>query len=245
MTDDLEQPRVVEAATRRAWARLSFAAWLCLAIHLLAGIAMATVLRHGLGTNTDLPARMNFLVGHQAMWIAAWFSWNAAALTILYFYTCFVHAHMIDRKGGNGFLRFAVMLTVAAIAADLSAEAIEMGVLPGIARRAVTELHSGDTGSAVQQFLMLDRIAVMLTGYLANGLYTMSALLLILPTRHAYPGWTWGAGLVVGVSGIALSVAALIDSVPGMVWSNAVLVPAIILWQVGVAVTAGKRGRRM
>jgi len=41
--------------------------------------------------------------------------------------------------------------------------------------------------------------------------------------------------------GYALSVAALIDSVQGMIWSNAALVPFILIWQVGVAVTAGHR----
>jgi hypothetical protein len=225
------------------WSRLSFAAWLCVAIHLVAGIAMATILRSGLETNPDLTGRLWFLAYQQSVWVAAWLTWNASALAILYFYLSFSWAHRMDVKTPAAPLRMAVMLTTAAVAADLSAEAIHMVVLPDLARGILDDMTKDTAGASIQLFQSINRVAVMLTGFLANGLYTISALLLICPTRNAYPRWTWIAGLLVGVGGIGLSVAALINSVAGMVWSNVVLVPAIVVWQVGVAVTAGRRGR--
>jgi hypothetical protein len=228
---------------RKAWRGLGHAAWLCLIIHLLAGIAMAVILRQGLATNPDFIARLEFVSSNKTLWISAWATWNAAAMAILYFYASFVHAHGLDGTStkAKAPLKFAVIWTIAAVAADLSAEAIQMGVLPGVAGRALTELAAGSSSPAAQLFLALDRIAVMMTGYMANGLYSVSALALVYTTRAAYPRWTFSAGLLVGVAGIALSIASLIGSVSGMVWSNIFLIPCLIAWQAGVALTAANR----
>lgn len=227
------------------WGRLSLAAWLAFAMHLVAGVAMAIVLRHGLETQADLTGRLRFLVDHTAMWTTGWLTWNAAALSILYFYAACAWAHKTDGKTSTSPLSFAVILSTAGIAADLAAEAIEMGVLPGIARRALAELADRpDESTSAHVFLALHRIAVVLTGYLANGLYTLSAILLTWSTRHAYPVWVSIAGLAVGVSGLALSGAALANSVRDMVWANVVLVPCILIWQMGVALTAAQRAQK-
>ena len=116
-------------------------------------------------------------------------------------------------------------LTVAALGPDLAAQAIEIGVLPN---------------AAPDLFLALHRVAVMLSGYVANGLYSVTALILVWGARHAYPAWVSIIGLAVGVFGIALSVAALLDSVDGMFWTNVFLVPAILLWLLAIAMTVGK-----
>jgi hypothetical protein len=81
----------------------------------------------------------------------------------------------------------------------------------------------------------------MLTGYLANGLYTLATVLAVWATRRVYAPWIWSAGFAVGVFGFAMSASALADSVTGLFWANAGLVPAIVVWQVGVAINASKR----
>src|SRR2546423_9105036 len=96
-------------------------------IHLLAGALMALVLRHGLETNPNLQNRLTFIVNQRGLWIGAWLTWTAAAVAILYFYTTFSSAHRLGR--------LAVLLTAMGIAADLSGQVIEIGVLPGIAQR--------------------------------------------------------------------------------------------------------------
>ena len=74
-----------------------------------------------------------------------------------------------------------------------------------------------------------------MSGYVANGLYSFSALILAWSTRQAYPVWVWVSGVAVGCFGFMLSAAALVNSTAGMFWSNVVLVPSILFWLAGVA----------
>ena len=76
----------------------------------------------------------------------------------------------------------------------------------------------------------------MMSGYAANGLYSLTALILAWSARRAYPAWVWGAGLATGVFGLMLSVAAFLGSTGGMFWTNVLLVPCILLWLAGVAI---------
>jgi len=214
------------------WARLCVAAWAAATTHLVAGVAMVCVLRNGLATNPDLMARLRFITEHPVSWTMAWLCWNGAALTILYFFVCLFRVN----QSNDGWLLFPVMLATAGVAADLTAEAIAMGVWPEVA---VQGLRAGTT--ATQQFEVLDRTVTMLTGYLANGLYALATILVVWPTRSDYPRAVWLAGLGVGGAGLALSIAALYGSVPALLWTNALLVPCIVFWQVGVGITAGKR----
>jgi hypothetical protein len=208
------------------WSQLSRGAWLAFTVHLIAGVAMALILRHGLETNADLPDRLDFVARHRLAWTAGWLTWTAAGATILNFYARFAAAHR-SRGISPSPLKAAVMLTIVAVAADWAAQAIEIFVLPGLAA----------TGSAAA-FLGWHRTAVILTGFLANGLYTVSALLLVWASRHGYPGWITAAGLGVVASGIALSAAAWAGSVDGMLFANVMLVPCLLTWLAGVATTA-------
>ena len=220
-------------SAQNPWFRLRIAAWLAFAVHVAAALAMAVVIRLGLETSPDLARRLRYLSDDTALWIGGWLIWNAAALSILYFYVSFAVAHVAD-GAAQASLNYAVMLSTAAIATDLAAEAIEMGVLPGLAGQV---LGGGDAAL----FHGLHRAAVMLTGYVANGLYTLAALLAAWTTRAAYPRWVWGAGIGVGVFGLALSGMTLVGSAAGMMWATAALMPCILIWQAGVARTAGRR----
>jgi len=182
---------------------------------------MAFVLRRGLETTPELRERFSFLIDHRTLWTLGWLSWTLAALAILYFYFTFANVHFRSS-------RFAVLLTIAALGPDLSAQAIEIGVLPPLAARA----FSSDAASEL--FLTLHRAAVMLSGFVANGLYSTTALILTWGARGAYPSW-------VSIIGIALSVAALLDSAAGMFWTNVFLVPAILLWLAAVAIVPARR----
>jgi len=193
--------------------RLRYAAILAFTAHLVAGLAMVFVLRHGLETTADLHARLEFLLNHRVAWTLAWLTWTVAAPAILYFYVAYADAHRISS-------RVPIYLTVVAIACDLSAQAIEIGVLPSLV--AHEEL-----------FLGFHRAAVMLSGYLANGLYSITAMYLTFAARSAYPPWVSTAGIAVGVFGISLSLAALADSAAGLFWTNVFLLPSILVWLAG------------
>lgn len=226
--------------------RLGRAAGLSLLIHLVAGLAMICVLRRGLDTNPDLADRLRFLVEHRALWLAGWAAWNLAALSILYFCRAFALAHQDDPSAEKGWLRAAFPLALLAVAGDLSAEFIEMRVLPGLAREALSAWRGGTPlAAAAAEFLIRHRGAVLLTGSLANGLYTLMAVLMAWACRRAYPRETAAAAALVGISGAGLSLAALTGSAGGMFWANALLVPAILAWQGGVAVTAFRRANAL
>lgn len=201
--------------------RLRFASIVALLLHAVAAAAMALVLRYGLETNSNFQDRLLFIANHRTLWTCAWLTWTAAAIAILYFYLTFCSTHQLPR--------LAVLLTAAAIAPDLSAQAIEIGVLPGIAA------HILNSNAGLDLFIALHRTAVMLSGYTANGLYSLSALILAFSARHTYPAWVSLAGIGTGCFGLALSGAALMDSASGMFWTNVLLIPSLLLWLAGVA----------
>jgi hypothetical protein len=205
---------------------LSRAAWLAFAAHLTAGLAMALILRHGLETNGDLADRLRFVAQRRFLWTAGWITWTVAAITIFNFYARFAAAHR-SRGVSPAPLRMAVLGTVAAVGADWTAQAFEMFVLPGLAR----------AGNA-PGFLAWHRAAVLLTGFLANGLYTVSALLLVWTSRRAYSRWIQMAGIGVVAGGSILSATAWADSAAGMLFANVLLVPCLLVWLAGVAASA-------
>ncbi|HKC11401.1 MAG TPA: hypothetical protein VKI41_05020 [Vicinamibacteria bacterium] len=184
---------------------------------------MALILRHGLETNADLADRLRFVAQRRLLWTTGWITWTVAAVTILNFYARFAAAHR-SRGASPAPLRTAVVLTVAAVGADWTAQSFEMFVLPGLAR-------AGNTAG----FLAWHRAAVLLTGFLANGLYTIAALLLVWASRHAYPRWIQMAGFGVVAGGSILSAMAWADSAVGMLLANVLLVPSLLVWLAGVA----------
>src|SRR5688572_2577835 len=98
VVSDVGSTAMTDESARLAWRRLSRAAILSLIVHLAAGIAMLVVLRHGLETNPDLNGRLRFLTEQKAQWIAAWLVWNAAALSILYFFVAFAAVHAKENR---------------------------------------------------------------------------------------------------------------------------------------------------
>jgi hypothetical protein len=236
--------KAAEMGSFEQWQRLKLAALAAAAVHLAAGLAMALVLRGGIDPFAPLPERMVYIVDQRALWTFGWLLWNAAALSFLAFIVVFSQAHGHGRSDGGLPFQIAVALTTAGIVADLSGEAVLMGVLPSLAARALADVSAGETASATAMFSSLHQLAVMLTAYVANGLYSLSALVLVLSTRSQYPWLVWLAGLGAGATGLMLSVVALADWGAGLIITNALLVPLIVLWQAGVALSASRRARQ-
>ncbi|MCP4036456.1 MAG: hypothetical protein GY733_05935 [bacterium] len=224
-----------------AWKRLEWASWISIATHLAAGLAMAGILRQGLETNPDLHERLRFLAEQPLLWCSGWLPWNLAALSILYFFFCFQRAHeSSEQEDGRG-ARIAVYLGAAAVAPDLAAQAIEMGLLPNLAAAALEAARDHPEQTLDARIpLLVHRSAVLLTGYAANTLYTTATLLLLIATRSSYPPRVLLCGSLVVASGAGLSVAALLDSVTGMFFANLVLVPSLLLWQLQIALDAAR-----
>ena len=222
-----------------AWSSLGIATWFSLLAHLLAGLAMVAVMRHGLETNPDFAGRLEFISARTPWWIGSWLLWHVAAVSILCFCFCLNRAHEATQNRARSTLgRLAVAVCAAAIATDLAAQAIEIGVVPELA-----SMVSGDHADPQTLLLLrtIRRVVVVLTGYLGNGLYTLAAFLLVISTRRCFRITVvlWGGAVV--LSGLALSAAALTGVVAGMFWSNVLLVPCLLLWQCAILLEARRR----
>jgi hypothetical protein len=174
---------------------------------------MALALRAGLPIPSNPFAdRIAFVREHATLWRAGWFSWHAASVGLVLLVLV-----LASRFRGHAPVRAALagVLAVAGLAADLAAEAIEMGVAPAVEPR---------------DFLLLESIAGVLTGYLANGLYTVAGILVTWAGARELPRAVLALGVPVWGAGLWLSAATLARSASGQLWSTAVLMPLFVLW---------------
>jgi hypothetical protein len=176
---------------------------------------MALTLKDGLPIRGNLFAdRIVFVREHTTLWRAGWFSWHAASVGLVLLLLV-----LASRFRGQAPVRASLgaVLAVVGLAADLSAESIEMAVAPAV---------------EPQNFLLVESIAGALTGYLANGLYTIAGILLTWAGARVLPRAVLALGVLVWGAGLWLSAASLAHSAAGQLWSTAVLVPLFVLWAV-------------
>ncbi len=200
---------MLELPPRRA-ARIAYAA---AAANLAASLAMLLALKPGLPVPGSLPSsRLDFVRTNTGLWRAGWLLWHAAAIALVLF--LLLLAVRFSRRAPVR-AALAAVLAVTGLAADLAAEAISMGVAPLL----------DEPG-----FRVAAGTAGVLTGYLANGLYTLAGILLtsagareLPPVLVALAVPLWGAGL-------CLSASSLLHWPAGELWSTAVLMPLFVLW---------------
>ncbi len=165
-------------------------ALLIIAIITLACFMMAFGMAEGLPGNPDVSSRLGYLTEHTLRWQFGWLTWMASAIGLLTF--CILLAQHIP----YGLMRtLGITLVAIGIAPDISAEMLYAFVLPGI--------HNPET------FLLLDRVAMLLTGFVGNGAYCLGGLLLnlalfrnqTLSRRMLFFGLpSWLLGLLISVS---------------------------------------------
>ena len=183
-------------------------AWLAATTHILASIAMVTLLRRGLPGFAD-EERLAYIASHRAAWMFGWMVWQVAALSLLAFY-------------GVLAMRFRGVLSITAMAAATAGLAIDficesryIGVLP--------ELHG-------EAFAALDRELEVLIGYAANGLYTVALVLLVIAGWRQLPKAALGLAGPVAASGFALAHASLAHNARLEFITSAILFPLFTLW---------------
>lgn len=173
------------------------APYACALINLVAAAVLAVVLGPVL-TVGDLQTRAAFVVDHSLIWRLGWGIWIAAALSLVAFY-----AWWGARIASPELALVALAVAIVGLTFDTAAESLFIGWLP-------------------RDFDRIAQTATVLTGGMANGLYTIAGVLLTLGTgsfRGRFLLWTWAvwtAGILVSafsfaghLSGIALSTAAL------------------------------------
>lgn len=197
--------------------RAARVAYVTAVLNLAAALLMLLALKPGLPVSGSLPAdRIAFIEGNTALWWAGWLVWHAAALSLVLFLLV-----LAGRFRGRApvLSAAAVVVSVVGLAADLSAEAIYMGVVP--------ELR-GD------EFRLAEIVGGILTGYLGNGLYTVAGILLTWSGARDLPRSVLILAVPVWGAGLCLSAASLMHSASGQLWSTAILMPLFVLWTVMV-----------
>lgn len=193
--------------------RAAIAAYSAAALNLAAALALLFWLRPGLPVEGSSAAERSFyLESHRGAWWAGWLLWHAAAIALLALYVALAD---LWRSAAPLLCGLAPLLAAAGLAADLSAEALYMGLAPGL---------------AASSLALLETTAGVLTGYLGNGLYSLTGMLLTIAGARELPRPLVVVGAFVWAAGFALSAATLLHSPRAQCWSTAVLMPLFVVW---------------
>lgn len=188
-------------------------AWLAVATHVVASAAMLLLLREGLPPALD-EERIGYITTHRLAWMTGWLAWQIAVLSLIALYA-------VLAKRIEGALSWAALaIGTAGAAIDIATQVRYIVVLP--------QLH-GDA------FALLDRELEAMTGYAANGLYTLAFVLFTIAGWRALPRIAVVLAPPIAVSGFALAIGALQHNWRVEIISSAVLFPLFILWTIVIA----------
>ena len=193
--------------------RASTIAWLAAATHIVASAAMLFLLREGL-PGFDEAHRVAYLQSHRLEWTGGWMTWQLAVLSLIALYS----ALTIRFEGTLALTGLAA--GIAGMAIDLATQMRYIAILPRLRGEA---------------FALLDRELEMLTGYAANGLYTVGFALIVIAGWRSTPVFANVLAVPVTLSGFALSAAALMHDARLEMITSAILFPLFTLWIIVIA----------
>ena len=159
----------------------------------IACVLMNWLLRGGLPVDTTVTERMVFILQNRAVWTASWMVWMLAAIGLLVF--CFILESALTTACLTA--RIGLSLVCLGIVPDLMAEVIYAFVMPQVLTQSISS----------ELFQLLEIVAVLLTGFLGNGLYNLGGLLLTLAAIRQGIVQSWVAlwGLFAWLCGLGLS----------------------------------------
>ncbi len=193
---------------------LTALAWLNVVLHVLALAFAYFGLRPG-SPLAPLPGRLEYLAGSPPGWSLGWASWMLCAAALVAFL-----AALPPRLGERADLaRLGLTVAVAAAAFDLCCDALYIAVFPALAAEA--------RHSSPDVFLVVERLTGVASLIIANGGYSVAALLMTLALRgrNGLVRGTAAAGY--GVAGFGLVLAAA--GFTGLPWHAEWATPPTIL----------------
>lgn len=170
-----------------------FGIYLIVIIIAMACVLMNGPMRGGLPVDTTVPERMAFIAENNVVWTLSWIVWMLAALGLLVF--CFIFASVLNATSLA--VRLGLTLVALGIVPDLIAEVIYAFVMP--------QMIAHSTG--LELFQLLEVVAMLLTGFLGNGLYNLGGLILTLVAirQGILQSWVAVWGVFAWVCGLGLS----------------------------------------
>lgn len=182
----------------------AFPAYFCAAANLAAAVVLATVLAPGT-TLFEETARAAYVRDHVVGWRAGWSLWVVAAVSLLLFYRWWA-----SRIHASLAL---VAIAVAGFAADVAAESLLIAVVP--------------------ERPELARASFVLTGGVANGLYTLAGAVLTVKTPGLHgllAVWAWA----VWILGAVLALFAFLEVPLAIAVTSAALFVLFVPWCVAM-----------
>lgn len=184
------------------------APYACALVNFVAALMLLAVLNPGL-TAPDPAKRVEYVTNHRLIWSLGWLTWIAAAQTLVAFY-----AWWGSRVRRPTLAIVAIAIAATGVGCDISAESLLLGWLPS-------------------DFEAASRLATILTGGAANGLYTIAGIVLTLATP-ALPRWLLAWTWAVWAAGIFLSIFSLTGFIAGIAVSTAVLFILFCPWVIAL-----------
>lgn len=193
--------------------RDSTIAWIAAAAHVVAAVFMLLFLREALPPAAD-DARIAYITSHRAEWTAGWLAWQLAVITLIALYA------VLAKRLGGAIPLAALAIGTAGASIDIATQMRYLVILPQL---------RGDA------FALLDRELEAMTGYAANGLYTLAFVLFVAAGWKTMPRLANLLAPPIAVSGFALALFALLHHSTGEIVSSAILFPLFTLWTILIA----------
>ncbi len=204
----------------------ALAPWLCVTIHGMALLMMATELWPGTIIESDLGTRADYIAVHVTAWTIGWSIWILAAVSLVGFYAWWGSRLVVGQTSSAANRRatiatLAVVITAFGMVCDFSGEGSLILLL-------VDRLTNTKPGSlnALQHF---GRAFTLLSAGAANGLYAAGGIMLTLITP-GLPKWVRAAMWITWFAAIGMTLAAIANNTPGLVLSSAILFPPFLVW---------------
>jgi hypothetical protein len=201
-------------------------AWLNISLHVV-GLGMAAAYIQPGSPLVSIAERRAYLAAWPPGWIAAWLVWAGCAGAMVAF-TAAV-ARQVDVR----LARWAAEFAVLAAAVDLTCDGLFIARFPRMAAEASTD-----------DFLHRERLTTFVSLFVANGLYSVSTLLLSLALRNR-PGIGRAVvpvGVGVVVCGIALAAAGVTGVAEHAFWATGPTIGLYCVWVLLVSRSLTARG---
>ncbi|HCU25029.1 MAG TPA: hypothetical protein DF383_08430 [Deltaproteobacteria bacterium] len=207
-----------------------YAALLAAVINFLSSLAMLLFLNPALDPKNSLAAKLQYLLARPGAWTGSWILWIFAALSLILLLIHWGTAldHFTEGRS-RPWIIFGTLIACLGLIPDTIAEVLYLGTLPDLAKQT---LAHGDIAAISSRFHDWENTALLLTGFLGNGLYCLGGLTLQSFTLKygALPRFCRYFGFVVWICGLALSTAVLFKSSVGMYLLTALTMASFILW---------------
>jgi hypothetical protein len=195
---------------------LAALAWLNVGLH-VAGLGLAAAFIRPGSPLTSLPERITYLAGRPPGWALAWWVWVASAVAMV----CFAYA--VSRRLAVPLGRWGLATAAVAATVDLACDEQYILALPKLAF---------NSGGSPDSFAPFERLLNFLSLTVANGLYSVSTLLLTLAVRRR-PGLVRGTvavGVGVFIFGMMLSLAGLTGVPDHAFWATPPTIGLYCVW---------------